>query len=93
MDRVTTSLFLIEDFRIAFEIGRMVYKLFPLYNNHMINHNYLLVESVLTTEAIVTNISFKSQDTFKYFRLETFNFTVKKVIMILHAESSIKLVK
>ena len=51
MGRVTTSLFPLEDFKHALEIGRMVYKLFPLFDDYMIHHP--LVESVLTNEAII----------------------------------------
>ena len=36
MGRVTTSLFPVEDFRHALEIGRTVYKLIPFFNDHMI---------------------------------------------------------
>ena len=93
MGRVTTSLFPVEDFRQALEIGRTIYKLTPFFEDHMIHHYYPFVESVLTAKEIVIRIPFKSQDIFNLHRLEPFPFAVNQSIMILDSESSIVLVK
>ena len=93
MGRVTTSLFPEKDFKRILEIGSTVYSLSPLFDESMIHHYYPLVESVLTSEAIVIHVPFKSQDIFELYRLEPFPFAVNNVVMILDAESSLVLVK
>ena len=93
MGRVTTSLFPEKDFKRILEIGSTVYSLSPLFDESMIHHYYPLVESVLTSEAIVIHVPFKSQDIFELYRLEPFPFAVNNTVMILDAESSLVLVK
>lgn len=93
MGRVTTSLFPEKDFKRTLEIGRRVFDLSPLFDVHLIHHYYPLVESVLTTEAIVIHVPFKSTEIFELYRLEPFPFTVNDTVMILDAESSLVLVK
>ena len=93
MGRVTTSLFPVKDFKRVLEIGRTVYHLSPVFDDHMIHHYYPLVESVLTSEAIVIHVPFKSEDVFELYRLEPFPFAVKNSVMILDTESSLVLVK
>ena len=93
MGRVTTSLFPEKDFKRVLEIGRTVYKLTPVFDEVMIHHYYPLVESVLTSEAIVIHVPFKSEDVFQLYRLEPFPFAINNSVMILDAESSLVLVK
>ena len=93
MGRVTTSLFPEKDFKRALEIGRTVFGLTPLFDEPMIHHYYPLVESVLTTDAIVVHVPFKSQDIFQLYRLEPFPFAVNNSVMILDSESSLVLIK
>ena len=93
MGRVTTSLFPEKDFKRVLDIGRRVYKLSPLFDEQNIHHYYPLVESLLTSEAIVIHVPFKSDDVFELYRLEPFPFTVNNSVMILDAESSLVLVK
>ena len=93
MGRVTTSLFPIKDFRHTLEVGRTVYKLSPLFDEHNIHHYYPLVESVLTSDAIVIHVPFKSQDVFELYQVEPFPFSLNNSVMVLDSHSSIVLVK
>ena len=59
----------------------------------MIHHYYPLVESTLTSKAIVIHVPFKSEDVFELYRVEPFPFAVNETVMVLDSESSIVLVK
>lgn len=90
--RVTTSLFPVEDLLHTLEIGQSTYKLTPLYSQDMIQHYYPLLESTLTTDAIIINIPFKSLDHFDAYEVTTFPFSVNNSVMILDMNPSLVLI-
>ncbi len=71
----------------------MVYNLFPLFDERTIHHYYPLVESILTTEAIIIHVPFKSENIFELCKLEPFPFAVNNSVMMLDSGSSFVLVK
>jgi len=90
--QVTTSLFPASDFLYALEIGERDYKLRPLFDSQGIHHYYPLLESVLTSEAIVIHVPFQSPDVFEVHQIEPFPFSVNGTIMTLDLPPSVVLV-
>ncbi len=86
--RVTTSLFPVEDLLHTLETGQSTYKLTPLYSQDMIQHYYPLLESTLTTDAMIINIPFKSLDHFDAYEVTTFPFSVHNSVMTLDMNPS-----
>ncbi len=58
--RKTSSLFPVRDLQRALEIGVEDHQLTPLFDLHAINHYYPLLESFMTSEAIVIHVPFQS---------------------------------
>ncbi len=61
-DRVTSSLFPVKDFQRVLMKGEKEHQLAPLIAAHAIHHYYPLLESFLTSDAIVIHVPFKSKD-------------------------------
>ena len=71
--RVTSSLFPVRDFLRVLEIAETTYKLQPLFNFQGIHHYYPLLESVLTSDAVVVHVPFQSTDNFEVHQIEPFS--------------------
>ena len=90
--RTTTSLFPVEDLLHTIDIGISNYTLQPLYTGDVIQYYYPLLETILTMDAIIVFVPFKSLDTFEAYQVEPFPFRVNHSIMILDSTSSLVLV-
>ncbi len=90
--RVTTSLFPVEDLLHTIEIGQSTYKLTPVYAADMIQYYYPLLEATLTTDAIIVNIPFKSQDHFEAYEIKPFPFSINNSVIILDMNPSLVLI-
>ncbi len=64
----------------------------PLFDVEGIHHYYPLLESFLTSEAIVIHIPFESQEVSEAHQLEPFPFAVNGTIMSLNLPPSIVLI-
>ncbi len=90
--RVTTSLFPVEDLLHTLETGQSTYKLTLVYAADMIQYYYPLLEATLTTDAIIVNIPFKSQDHFEAYEIKPFPFSVNNYVMTLDMNPSLVLI-
>lgn len=90
--RVTSSLFPVRDFLRVLEIAETTYKLQPLFNFQGIHHYYPLLESVLTSDALVVHVPFQSTDNFEVHQIEPFPFSVNETVMILDLPPSVVLI-
>ena len=90
--RVTNSLFPVKDLLRTLDIGRRQYGLKPLFDSRGIQHYYPLLESVLTSDAVVIHVPFESQDTFEVYQIEPFPFAVNGTIMTIDLAPSIVLI-
>ncbi len=90
--RVSPALFPVIDFLHALNTGKMEYELKPLFDLERIHHYYPLLESLLTSEAIVIHVPFEYQEVFEVHQLEPFPFTVNGTIMSLNLPFSIVLI-
>jgi len=90
--RVTSALFPVKDFLYALDIGKKEYELTPLFDLQGIHHYYPLLESILTTDAIIIHVPFQSQDVFEVHQIEPFPFSVNGTIMTLDLPPSIVLI-
>ncbi len=91
-DRLTPTLFPVKDFHHALNTGKMEYELKPLFDLEEIHYYYPLLESFLTSEAIVIHVSFESREVFEAHQLEPFPFAVNGTIMSLNLPPSIVLI-
>ncbi len=82
--RVSPTLFPFRDFLHALNIGKMEYELKPLFVVEVTYHYYPLLESFLTSEAIVIHVPFEFQEVFEVHQLEPFSFAVNGTIMSLN---------
>ena len=90
--RVTSSLFPVRDFLHVLEIAETTYKLQPLFDFRGLHHYYPLLESVLTTDAMVIHVPFQSPDNFEIHQIEPFPFAVNDTVMVLDLPSSVVLI-
>ncbi len=90
--RVSPTLFPVRDFLHALNIGKMEYELKPFFDIEGIHHYYPLLESFLTSQAIVIRVYFESQEVFEVHQLEYFPFAVNGTIMSLNLPPSIVLI-
>ncbi len=90
--RVSPTLFQVRDFLHGLNIGKMEFELKPLLDVEGIHHYYPLLESFLTSEAIVIHVPFESQEVFEVHQLEPFPFAVSGTIMSLNLPPSIVLI-
>ncbi len=91
--RVTDSLFPVKDLLKILEIGEAEYKLTPLFDDKSVHYYYPLLESFLTSDAIVIHVPFRSTEEFEAYRLEPFPFSVNGIILELDTPSSVVLVR
>ncbi len=73
--------------------GEKEHQLTPLFVSHAIHHYYPLLESFLTSEAIVIRVPFKSKDGFDVFHIQPFPFSVNGSVMIMDLPASIVLIR
>ena len=90
--RVTPALFPVQDFTHALEVGKMEYGLTPLFDIRGIQHYYPLLESFITTDAIVIHVPFQSKDVLEVHQVEPFPFSVNNTLMTLDLPPSIVLI-
>ena len=91
-ERVTSSLFPVKDFLRILPLGFKEYKLKPLFDARGIHQYYPLLESVLTSTAVVIHVPFQSTDNFEVHKIEPFPFTVNGTIMTLDLPPSVALI-
>lgn len=91
--RVTSSLFPVRDLQKALKIGVENHQLTPLFDMHAIHHYYPLLESFLTSEAIVIHVPFRSKDVFEVYQLEPFPFSVNNSVMVLDLPATVVLIR
>ena len=73
--RVTSSLFPVKDFLRTLALGVKEYDLNLLFDARGIHHYYYpLLESVLTSDAVVIHVLFQSADKFEVYKIEFFTF-------------------
>ena len=82
-EKVTSYLFPVKDFLRTLALGVKDYDLKPLFDTRGIHHYYPLLESVLTSDAVVIHVPFQSADKFEVYKIESFLFTVNGTIMTL----------
>ena len=70
--RVTPALFPVKDFMHVLELGEKEYGLTPLFDIRGIHHYCPLLESFITSDAIVIHVPFQSKDIFEVHQLEPF---------------------
>ncbi len=81
--RVTSSLFPVKDLQRVLMKGEKEHQLTPLFVSHAIHHYYPLLESFLTSDAIVIHVFLKSKDDFYVFHIQPFPFSVNGLVMIM----------
>ncbi len=59
--RVTSNLFLFQDLRKVLHVGEQKHKLTPLFDLPLLHHYYPLLTSLVTSDAIVIHVPFKSE--------------------------------
>ncbi len=74
--RITSSLFPFQDLRRVLLVGEYDHKLIPLFDLRLLHHYYPLLTSIITLNAIVIHVPFKSGHVFDVYRLEPFPFLV-----------------
>ncbi len=57
------------------------------------HHYYPLLESLLTLDAIVIHVPFKSKDDFDVFHLQSFPFSVSGSVMIMYLPASVVFIR
>ena len=90
--RVTSSLFPVDDFLYVLKKGTEDFYLKPLFDVKGIHHYYPLLESVLTSDAVIIHVPFKSDHTYEVYRVEPFPFMVNGTVMTLDLPNSITLI-
>ncbi len=90
--KVSSSLFPIEDLKHTLELGHTNFSLTPLYPLDMIQYYYPVLESHLTSEAIVIHVPFRSSAVFQAYEIQSFPFPVNKTVMQLDMRTSLVLV-
>ena len=90
--RVTSSLFPVKDLLHTLYIGKQNFNLPPLFDSRSIHHYYPLLESVLTSDAVVIHVPFQSRDTFEVHQIEPFPFDLNGTIMMLDLPPSVVLI-
>ena len=90
--RVTTSLFPVKDLLQTLDVGVSTYNLKPLFSSESVQYYYPVLETVLTSDAIVIHVPFQSADTFEAYEIEPFPFSVNSSVMTLDLPSSLVLV-
>ncbi len=91
--RETSSLFPVEDLQRVLMKGEEEHQLTPLFAAHVIHHYYPLLESFLTSDAIVILVPFKSKEDFYVFRIQPFPFSVNGSVMIMDLPGSVVLIR
>ncbi len=71
--RVTFSLFPVKDLQRVLMKGEKEHQVTPLFAAHAIHHYYPLLESFLTSDAIIIHVPFKSKDDFNVFHIQPFH--------------------
>lgn len=90
--RVSSSLFPVKDLLHTLTIGKHDFNLEPLFAPRSIQHYYPLLESVLTSDAVVIHVPFQSQDTFEVHQIEPFPFAVNGTVMVLNLPPTVVLI-
>lgn len=90
--KVTSSLFPVKDLLRTLNIGKLDFNLIPLFDSHSIQYYYPLLESVLTSDAIVIHVPFQSRNTFEAHQIEPFPFETDDAILKLDLAPSVVLV-
>ncbi len=91
--RVTSSLFPVKDLQRVLMKGEKEHQLTPLFAVHAIHHYCPLLESFLTSDAIVIHVSFKSKDDFDVFHIQPFPFSVNGSVMVMDLPASVVLIR
>ncbi len=81
--RVTSNLFPFQDLHKVLHVGAQEHKLTPLFDLPLLHHYYPLITSIITSDAIVIHVNFKSEPQFEVYRLEPFPFLVNGATMTL----------
>ncbi len=89
--RVTSSLFPFQDLPSVLHVGEYDHKLIPLFDLPLLHHYYPLLTSIITLDAIVIHVPFKSGHVFDVYRLEPFPFLVNGSTLSVDLPTSIVL--
>ncbi|XP_050710223.1 uncharacterized protein LOC126994997 [Eriocheir sinensis] len=81
--RVTPALFPLHDLRTTVQIGYQNYSLTPLFTPDMSQYFYPLIESSLTTDAIIIHVPFQTADVFEAHEIVPFPFSAKDSVLAL----------
>lgn len=90
--RVTPTLFPVHDFLHVLRLEKMEYDLNPLFDINGLHHYYPLLESFVTSDALVIHVPFQSKDTFEVYQIEPFPFEVNHTLMTLDLPPSMVLI-
>ncbi len=91
--RVASSLFPVKDLQRVLMKGEKEHQLTPLFAMHAIHHYYPLLESFLTSNAMVIHIPFKSKDDFDALHIQPFPLSVNGWVMIMDLPASVVLIR
>ncbi|XP_045118307.1 uncharacterized protein LOC123508592 [Portunus trituberculatus] len=89
---VTAALFPVADLIKTLDIGQTIFKLQPLFNRDIVEHHYPILETVLTLEAVVIYVPFKSMDTFHAYEIIPFPFSINTSVLILDLPPTLVLI-
>ncbi|XP_045105173.1 uncharacterized protein LOC123500547 [Portunus trituberculatus] len=89
---VTAALFPVADLIKTLDIGQTIFKLQPLFNRDIVEHYYPILETVLTLEAVVIYVPFKSMDTFHAYEIIPFPFSINTSVLILDLPPTLVLI-
>ncbi len=93
---VTSSLFPVKELHRVLMKGEKEHQLTPLFAAHAIHHYYPLLETCLTSDAIVSiviQVPFKSKDDFDVFHTQPFPFSVNASVMVMNLLVSVVLIR
>ncbi len=90
--RYTSSLFPVKDLTKVLESVKEEHQITALFGLNSIHHYYPLLESFMTSDAMVIHVPFRSWKEFEVFRIEPFPFSVNSSVMMLNLPSSVVLV-
>ncbi len=89
--RVTSSLSPFQDLRRVLHVGEYDHQLIPLFDLPLLHHYYPPLTSIITLDAIVIHVPFKSGHVFDVFRLEPFPFVVNGSTLSVDLPASVVL--
>ncbi len=89
--RVTSNLLPFQDLHHVLQVGTLDHQLTPLFDLPLLHHYYPLLTSLVTSDAIVIHVPFKSEPVFEVYRLEPFPLLVNGSTMTLDMPPSVVL--